>query len=325
MSLGAAPLNQAPTQAASQAAFQARGGGKEAVQHRFMTFFLNDRHYGLPLRHVAEITPLRDLNKLPHMPRAVEGILDLRGRVVPVVNLRARMSLPPLDASKTGTILVLDLAGTATGLLVDAVDAVVSVPEEDLVPASPLLAGLEGAWVEGFIVQGEKVVTLLDAALIVNMGLGRTMGKEILTSLSLEERLDEGLKRLIAMAPPKEQGEHRVMPQIETSISYTEQEMAKVLERVEGMLAGTDKVFHGLGILKQEVGIGKLRGRESDLAELERTNQELQDTVFALIQQMQFQDIARQKLERVMAHLKGMQVAISGKFRAGKKPESAPE
>jgi hypothetical protein len=255
------------------------------------------------------------------MPRAVEGILDLRGRVVPVVNLRARMSLPPLDASKTGTILVLDLAGTATGLLVDAVDAVVSVPEEDLVPASPLLAGMEGAWVEGFIVQGEKVVTLLDAALIVNMGLGRTMGKEILANLSLEERLDDSLKRLIALAPPKEEGEHRVMPQIETSISYTEQEMAKVLERVEAMLTSTDKVFHGLGLLKQEVGIGKLKGRERDLAELERTNQEMQDTVFALIQQMQFQDIARQKLERVMAHLKGMQVAISGKFRAGKKPE----
>jgi purine-binding chemotaxis protein CheW len=283
-----------------------------------MTFFLNDRAYGLPLRHVAEITPFRELNKLPHMPRSVEGILDLRGRVVPVVNLRTRMSLPPLDPSKTGTILVLDLAGTATGLLVDAVDAVVSIPGSDLVPASPLLAGLDGAWVEGFIVQGERVVTLLDAALIANHGVGRTQGKEILADIGFEERLDDGLRRLIEMAPPKEQGEHRVMPQIESSISYTEQEMAKVLERVEGMLASTDRVFQGLGYLKQEAGLGKLKGHERDIAELEGMNQEMQDTVFSLIQQMQFQDIARQKLERVMAHLKGMQLAISGKFRATK-------
>lgn len=297
---------------------QARAQGREAVQHRFMTFFLNDRAYGLPLEHVAEITPFRELNKLPHMPRSVEGILDLRGRVVPVVNLRVRMSLPPLDPSRTGTILVLDLAGTATGLLVDAVDAVVSIPDSDLVPASPLLAGLDGAWVEGFIVQGERVVTLLDAALIANHGAGRTQGKEVLATLSLEERLDDGLRRLIEMAPPKEQGEHRVMPQIESSISYTEQEMAKVLERVEAMLASTDRVFQGLGYLKQEAGLGKLKGHERDVAELERLNQEMQDMVFALIQQMQFQDIARQKLERVMAHLKGMQVAISGKFRAAK-------
>jgi hypothetical protein len=252
------------------------------------------------------------------MPRSVEGILDLRGRVVPVVNLRVRMALPPLDPSKTGTILVLDLAGTATGLLVDSVDAVVSIQAEDIVPASPLLAGLDGAWVEGFIVQGERVVTLLDATLIAGHGQGHAHNKDkALAALSLEERLDEGLKRLIDMAPSKEteDHEHRVLPQIETSISYTEQEMAKVLERVEGMLTSTDKVFHGLGYLKQEAGLGKLKGHERDIAELERTNQEMQDTVFALIQQMQFQDIARQKLERVMAHLKGMQVAISGKFR----------
>jgi len=310
VSLGAAPTTPSPRGAHAE--------GRDSVQHRFMTFFLNDRAYGLPLRHVAEITPFRELNKLPHMPRAVEGILDLRGRVVPVVNLRVRMSLPPLDPSKTGTILVLDLAGTATGLLVDAVDAVVSIPGSDLVPASPLLAGLDGAWVEGFIVQGERVVTLLDAALIANHGIGRTQGKEILADIGFEERLDDGLRRLIEMAPPKEQGEHRVLPQIESSISYTEQEMAKVMERVEGMLASTDKVFQGLGYLKQEAGLGKLKGHERDIADLDRMNQEMQDTVFALIQQMQFQDIARQKLERVMSHLKGMQVAISGKFRATK-------
>ncbi|GLH74795.1 hypothetical protein GETHLI_32970 [Geothrix limicola] len=310
MSLGAAPQMEARP--------SARAESREAVHHRFMTFFLNDRTYGIPLRFVAEITPFRELNKLPHMPRAVEGILDLRGRVVPVVNLRVRMSLPPLDSEKTGTILVLDLAGTATGLLVDAVDAVVSIPESDLVPASPLLAGLDGAWVEGFIVQGERVVTLLDAALVANQGAARAQGKEILANISLEERLDEGLRRLIEMAPGKEEGEHRVMPQIESSISYTEQEMAKVLERVEAMLSSTDKFFHGLGYLKQEAGLGKLKGHERDIAELERINQDMQDTVFALIQQMQFQDIARQKLERVMSHLKGMQVAISGKFRGSK-------
>jgi purine-binding chemotaxis protein CheW len=283
-----------------------------------MTFFLNERAYGLALRHVAEITPFRSLNKLPHMPRAVEGILDLRGRVIPVVNLRLRMSMPPLDPSKTGTILVMDLAGTATGLLVDAVDAVVSIPAEDIVPASPLLAGLDGAWVEGFIVQGERVVTLLDAALIAGHGVGRTQGKAALATLSLEERLEDGLKQLIELAPSKQDGEHRIVPQVESSISYTEQEMAKVLERVEGMLSSTDKVFNGIGYLKQEAGLGKLRGHEGDIAELERTNQEMQDRVFALIQQMQFQDIARQKLERVMVHLKGMQTAISGKFRAAK-------
>jgi len=300
---------------APSAEARVRDKGQGSVQHRFMIFFLNDRAYGLRLRHVAEITPFQKLNKLPHMPRSVEGILDLRGRVIPVVNLRVHMSMPPMDSSKTGTILVLDLAGTATGLLVDGVDAVVSIPEEDIVPASPLLAGLDGAWVEGFIVQGERVITILDAALIANRGNRRTQGKEVLATLSVEERLDDSLRQLIETAPPKAEGEHQLLPQIETSISYTEAEMTKVLERVEGMLASTDRVFTGLGYLKQEAGLGRLKGHERDIAELELTNQEMQDTVFALMQQMQFQDIARQKLERVMVHLKGMQGAISGKLR----------
>lgn len=303
-------LAPAPSRAQS-----GQGGEGSAVQ-RFMTFHLDGRTYGLPLRFVAEICPHRDLNRMPHMPKAVEGLLDLRGRVIPVVNLRVRMGLPPLEAGRTGSILVLDLAGTPTGLLVDGVDAVLSVEEEHLVPASPLLAGVEGAWVEGFIVQGERVVAVLDAAQVASQGIARgPKSRDTLATLSLEERLDADLRRLIELAPPKEEGQ-RIIPQIETSISYTEQEMAKVLDRVEAMLVGTDRVFQGLGFLKQEVGLGRLKGHEKAVAELERINQELQDTVFALIQQIQFQDIARQKLERVLAHLRGMQVAISGKLRA---------
>ncbi len=294
----------------------ARAGGLASAQLRFMTFFLDDRQYGISLRHVAELSPLRELNKLPHMPRGVEGILELRGRVVPVVNLRLRLALPPRKEPLSGTILVLDLAGTATGLLVDAVAAVLSVAAEALIPASPMLAGVDGAWVEGFIVQGENVVTLLDAAMVASQsGAGRVKGKEVLASLTLEERLDDGLKQLIELAPCKENAEQRAVPQIEEAVAYTEQEMAKVLERVETMLASTDKIFQGLGFLKQEAGLGHLRGREQEVADLEATNQEMQDAVFALIQQMQFQDIARQKLERVLTHLRGLQTAISGKLR----------
>ena len=308
MSLASSPSRAQPGQ-----------GGEPAAIQRFMTFHLDGRTYGLPLRFVAEISPFRELNRMPHMPKAVEGLLDLRGRVIPVVNLRVRMGLPPLEGGKKGTILVLDLAGTPSALLVDSVDAVVSVDEDQLVPASPLLAGIEGAWVEGFIVQGERVVALLDAALVASQGTVRTQSRELLATLSLEERLDADLRRLIELAPPKEEGGERVIPQIETSISYTEQEMAKVLDRVEAMLAGADRVFKGLGYLKQEAGLGRLKGHEKAVADLERTNQELQDTVFALIQQVQFQDIARQKLERVLNHLRGMQVAISGRLRSTRK------
>jgi purine-binding chemotaxis protein CheW len=297
---------------------QARAEGGGAVLRRFMTFLMEGRVYALPLQHVAEISPYRELTRMPHMPKGVEGLLDLRGRVIPVVNLRARLALPPLEDARACTILVLDLPGQPVGVLVDSVDAVVAVSEEDLVPASPILAGLDGAWAEGFIVQGERVVVLLNALMLAGQGGGLSHRRDSAAIRNLEERLDDDLRRLIELAPPKSGTEHQVIPQIESSISYTEQEMAKVLDRVEAMLAGTDRGFQGLGFLKQEAGMGRMKGHERDIAELERLNQELQDTVFAVIQQIQFQDIARQKLERVMVHLKGMQGAIAGKFRGGK-------
>ena len=251
------------------------------------------------------------------MPRSVEGMLELRGRLVPVLNLRERMALPPAAEGQEGTILVLELAGSATGLRVDAVDGVRVVPEDGVVPPSPLLAGLGGAWTAGFILDGEQVITLLDAAVVLHLGTGRSQGRDAMATLSLEERLDEDLRRLIDLAPPKESGPAgaRIIPQIETSISFTEQEMAKVLERIEGMLASTDQAFRSIGFLKHEASLGRLKGEERRIAELDKSTQTLQDTVFALIQQMQFQDIARQKLERVLLHLRGMQTVIAGKLK----------
>ncbi len=79
------------------------------------------------------------------MPRSVEGLLDHRGQVIPVISLRSRMNLAHQDAALSRNIVVLDLGGgSPVGVLVDAVDAVVSAAPEQMVPASPLLAGPEG-------------------------------------------------------------------------------------------------------------------------------------------------------------------------------------
>jgi hypothetical protein len=102
---------------------------------------------------------------------------------------------------------------------------------------------------------------------------------------------------------------------MEEAIAHTEQEMGKIIDCVETMLAGSDKGFHALVRLKQESALGRLKGEEANLAELERVGTELQDQVFTLIQQLQYQDIARQKLERVLNHIRGMQMVVGTKFR----------
>jgi purine-binding chemotaxis protein CheW len=283
----------------------------------FITFKMDGRSYALPLVSVAEILRYRELNKMPHMPKTVEGILDLRGEVVPVVSLRTRLGLPSPPVIETCFILVVDLGGSKAGLLVDAVESVLHATEEELVPSSRLLAGPEGAWVSAFIVRGERVLAQLDPYRVATPGTVRAKGMDAAVEKGMEHRLDESLKELIQLAPPKDFSDpsRKIIPQIEESIRFTEQEVEKVLARVESMLSGSDKAFQAIAFLKQEVGLGHLKGHEATVAELERATQAIQDGVFDLINTVQFQDIARQKLERILAHLRGMQGVLASKLR----------
>ncbi|MDR3673785.1 MAG: chemotaxis protein CheW [Holophaga sp.] len=287
-----------------------------AAPCQYLSFQLDGHIYAVPLAQVAEITPHPELNRIPHMPKSVEGLLDHRGQVIPVISLRSRMNLPEQEASLSRNIIVLDLGGTSpVGILVDVVDAVISATPDQMVQASPLLTGPEGAWVRGFILQGERIIALLDPTFIVAFHGARS---QLHTAIAEDQEvaLDQGLKELIQMAPPRAVADGaRIIPQMEEAINHTEQEMGKVIDCVEAMLAGSDKGFQALVRLKQEAAMGRLKGEEKNLAEIERLGSELQDRVFGVIHQLQFQDIARQKLERVLNHIRGLQMIVGAKFR----------
>jgi purine-binding chemotaxis protein CheW len=288
--------------------------GREYAQ-QILVFIMDGRFYGVPIKLVAEIQPWRPLNRMPHMPKYVDGLLDLRGQVVPVVNLRKRLGLAPREDPKGSIILVIEHRETRTGLLVDAIEGVVRDNSSRFHAASRMLVGKAGEWVTGFLVTGERLVTLFDpvrlASPVQQHGAGSTAHE-----LDLESKLDEGLRQLISMAPDKQiGGQGRIIPQIEATLSHTEEEMAKVLDRVEAMLANSDQLFLGLARLKQEAAMGRLKGEEPRIAELEKVSQRIQDEVFQTIQLCQFQDIARQKLERVLRHIQGMQGLVGKHFK----------
>jgi purine-binding chemotaxis protein CheW len=283
---------------------------------QYLSFQLDGHIYAVALAQVAEITPFKELNRIPHMPRSVEGLLNHRGQVIPVISLRSRMNLAPQEASLSRNIVVLNLGGASlVGILVDAVDAVVGAAPEQWIPASPLLAGPEGAWVPGFILHGERIITLLDTGFITSLHGARTQLQST-QALDQGQALDLELQALIDHSPPRsEAGRTRIIPQMEEAIAHTEQEMAKVIGCVESMLAGSDRGFQALVQLKQEAALGRLKGEETALAELEKLGTQLRDRIFTLIQQLQFQDIARQKLERVLNHIRGLQLVVGAKFR----------
>ncbi len=281
---------------------------------QYLTFTLDQRTYAILLTQVAEITNNLELNHMPHMPKGVEGLLNLRGNVLPVINLRTRMGLPALATKAFENILILDIDQHRTGVLVDQVQSVITATRDQISPASPLLAGAEGGWTTGFVLL-DPVVVILDTRLLTALGSARIQATST-SRVDLAQRLDAGLKKLIELAPRRTEGDsHKLIPQMEAAIAHTEEEMAKVVDRIETMLAHADQAFQGLARLKQELQLGRLPGQEATIAEIERIGTQIQDEIFGLLQQAQFQDIARQKLERVLNHIRGLQMIVGQKFR----------
>ena len=304
-----------PVHGASTAADRVSADRVPESAHQYLTFTLDKRMYAIPLTQVAEITNNLELNYMPHMPKGVEGLLNLRGNVLPVINLRVRMGLPHADTKLFENILILDMDNHPTGILVDRVESVITATQDQITPASPLLAGSEGGWTTGFVLLQDRVVVVLDTRLLTALGSARlhvaSAGQQ-----NLAEKLDENLKKLIELAPRRTEADsHKLIPQMEAAISHTEEEMAKVVDRIETMLTSADQAFQGLVRLKQEVKLGRLPGQENTVAEIERIGTEVQDQIFGLLHQLQFQDIARQKLERVLNHIRGLQLIVGRKFR----------
>jgi len=294
----------------TQSTAQNLGAGGTLSQ--YMSFLINDRSYAISLSQVAEITPYCELNQMPHTPKCVEGLLDLRGQVLPIVSLRTIMRLPKKETHKADSIIILTHEGSRIGVLVDQVESVITANEEHQMNVSPLLEGRDGTWVKEILLMNGKVILVLEPESLLrisqNEALDQTLAHVFVDDQDIELKLDEGLRNLIALADSKP--DEKVVPQIESVINHTEQEMSKVIERIESMLSSTDAIFTGIGRFKQEVAIDGLKGFDG-LGELDKTAQELQDRIFDVIQQLQFQDIIRQKLERVLRYIMAMNNVIS--------------
>lgn len=131
---------------------------------QFVVFRLANEHYGLPIRSVREIVVLREVTRMPETAPHVEGVVDLRGRIVPVINLRAKLGLPPGDSS--GRTIVTEFGDAEAGLVVDEVVGVVRV-DSSTIEAPPQMADADRRAVNAIARVQDRLVILPDLAAIL--------------------------------------------------------------------------------------------------------------------------------------------------------------
>lgn len=102
---------------------------------RFLTFYIGAAIYGLELLHVIEIIKIQGITKIPNVPCYIKGIINLRGKIVPVIDVRVKFGQEEKEPDEKTCIIVVDIESMHVGLVVDSVSEVVSVDKSDL--ASP--------------------------------------------------------------------------------------------------------------------------------------------------------------------------------------------
>jgi len=132
-----------------------------------LTFRIADQEYSLDIMSVREIRGWTRATPLPHAPHFMKGVINLRGTVLPVMDLGARLGLPPCEKTDRNVIIVVMLNDKMTGLLVDAVSDIIALTSQDLQPPPDMNSGGVPNVVSALTLIDDRLIRVLDLASVI--------------------------------------------------------------------------------------------------------------------------------------------------------------
>lgn len=129
---------------------------------QLVSFKIANEEFGVDILNVQEINKMTTITKVPNSPHFVEGVINLRGRVIPVVNLRVKLSMTNKEYDKDTRIIVVDLEGKTVGFLVDSVSEVLRIPRNIIEPPPSMVAGVNSTYITAVGKLEDRLLILLD-------------------------------------------------------------------------------------------------------------------------------------------------------------------
>ena len=129
---------------------------------QLVSFLIENEEFGVDILNVQEIIRPVDITRVPNAPAFVEGVINLRGRIVPVVDLRKRFNLPRRERDKNSRIIVVELRDKIVGFMVDAVREVLRVDAGVIEPPPELAIGIDAHYITGVAKLDDRLLILLD-------------------------------------------------------------------------------------------------------------------------------------------------------------------
>lgn len=135
---------------------------EDAQKNRFLTFHLGKESFGIEIRHVTEMIVMQEITRVPDLPESIIGVVNLRGNVISVMDMRKRFHLEEREYDDRTCIVVVNINNIAVGLVVDTVNEVLDISEAQIDPPPRTHSGIKSNYILGMGKFGNQVKILLD-------------------------------------------------------------------------------------------------------------------------------------------------------------------
>jgi len=135
---------------------------EDTQEDKYLTFVLNGEEYGIEIRHVTEIIGIQNITVVPDMPHYIKGVINLRGKVIPVMDVRLRFCLEEREYDDRTCIIVINIEEQSVGMIVDRVSEVLDIPKDDVEPPPKVKKGESSRFIKGMGKVDGRVKILLD-------------------------------------------------------------------------------------------------------------------------------------------------------------------
>lgn len=136
---------------------------------QLVTFTLEKEEYAVDILSVQEINRITEITRVPNAPDYVEGVINLRGKVIPVVNLRKKFGLDNRETDDSSRVIIMDIQGVTYGLVVDSVSEVLRIPSNIVEPPPPMASSTSSMFIKGIAKLENRLIILID----INKFLGQ--------------------------------------------------------------------------------------------------------------------------------------------------------
>jgi purine-binding chemotaxis protein CheW len=157
-----------------------------AAEIQLVVFQLEEETYGVEINHVQEIIRMQSITQIPRTPAFIEGVINLRGRIIPVIDLHKRFNLSRLEITNNTRIMVVELGQVTVGMIVDSVSEVLRLPATSIEPPPPIITGIDVAYLQGVGKWNDRLIILLDLDRVLRESEQRQLQQEIAAGVEVQ-------------------------------------------------------------------------------------------------------------------------------------------